>query len=687
MAGKWFERAYRRTVTDMHITDFDERFMSQYDPQAYVDLLVLADVQAALVYAQSHVGLCYFPTRIGRRHGALKGRDIFGETVDLCHSSGISVIAYYSLIFDTWAYRDHPDWRIIGSDGLAVSESSRYGVCCPNSPYRDYASAIVEEMCANYDFEGLFFDMTFWPRVCYCTHCQKRYTEEVGGELPRIINWEDPRWVAFQRRREEWLFEFASLMTSTVKSVKPGIQVEHQGAAYMTSWRFGTSARLATQSDLMEGDYYGDATQGSFARKLFNNLSKNRPTGFMTCIAVDLGNLTTLKPPELLRAKTYASLADGCAFSFIDQVDPVGTFNRAVYERMREVWAETQAYEKYVGGRPCHDVAIYLSMESKLDMADNGKAVNDSGLSKRMPHLDSALGAAQSLVEAHIPYDVITKNNIEDLYRYQIVVLPGVTMMDEEEMAAFEEYVRAGGCLYASRQTSLITTDGTRRHDFALAEVLGVSHKGETKEHFTYIAPIEGGEDLLAGFTVKHPAGLYSSQMIVEAQAGAEVLGTIVLPYTDPADPARFASIHNNPPGIITDLPAIVLNHYGRGKAVYVAADLESADPHREVFIRLIRMLAKPFSFEADAPKSVEVTLFKQDDHRRWLVSIVNFQKQLPNIPVHDVTVRVRLDGEIPQRLLALPDEERHPHIVKGGYLEFTVPVLEDFAMYALCYA
>ena len=91
-----------------------------------------------------------------------------------------------------------------------------------------------------------------------------------------------------------------------------------------------------------------------------------------------------------------------------------------------------------------------------------------------------------------------------------------------------------------------------------------------------------------------------------------------------------------------------------------------------------------PVMFEADAPKCVEVTVFGQPDKRRSIISIVNFQEQLPNLPVHGVKVRVKLDGESPVRLLALPDEEEHPYKVEGGYVEFTVPVLQDFAIYAL---
>ena len=109
---QWYEKAYRRNVIDMHITDWDERFLSEFDAEKYVEMLVLSQAQSAVVYGHSHVGYCYYPTKVGHMHRGLKGRNIFGEVVDACHRNGIAVVAYYSLIYDDWAYRQNPDWRI-----------------------------------------------------------------------------------------------------------------------------------------------------------------------------------------------------------------------------------------------------------------------------------------------------------------------------------------------------------------------------------------------------------------------------------------------------------------------------------------------------------------------------------------------------------------------------------------------
>jgi len=96
----------------MHIDDWDERFLSQLEPKGYVELLKEANVSTAMIYATSHIGHCYFKTKTGHMHRGIKGRDITGELIELCHKEGMNVVIYYSLIYNNWAYDNHPEWRM-----------------------------------------------------------------------------------------------------------------------------------------------------------------------------------------------------------------------------------------------------------------------------------------------------------------------------------------------------------------------------------------------------------------------------------------------------------------------------------------------------------------------------------------------------------------------------------------------
>jgi hypothetical protein len=377
---------------------------------------------------------------------------------------------------------------------------------------------------------------------------------------------------------------------------------------------------------------------------------------------------------------------------------------------MAQVFERSKRFEPYVGGVPYEDVAVYLSTASKCDLADNGREVDDPGLSQNTPHVDAVVNACKALMDRHVPYTVVTKKNLAELSKYKVLVLPNVLMMDEQEAVAFREYVQSGGNLYASKWTSLRTIDGTRKADFLLSDVFGVTFMGETKESYTYIAPESDHASLFCGYSQQYPLGMSSSQLMVSARPGsrvigrgvlpytvppdwsgsrltsAQILGRVVLPYTDPEDPRRYASIHSNPPGIWTDLPAIVLNSFGDGKAIYVAGELENEETHRDAFINLIRLLCPRYSLEADAPKSVEVTAFLQAEDSRVVISLLNFQKETPNIPVEGVVVRLRLDEGNPDRLVILPDDDAREYFLEDGYVRFTCPRLETFLMFALYY-
>ncbi|MBI2195086.1 MAG: hypothetical protein HYU36_24145 [Planctomycetes bacterium] len=107
------------------------------------------------------------------------GRNLVGEVIDHWQESRIEVVLYASLIYDTWAYRNHPDWRIIGPSGEPVAERSRYGVCCPNSPYRPWVVSLAGEICESFDVAGIRFDMTFH---CRSVHLRVQRPQARGGD-------------------------------------------------------------------------------------------------------------------------------------------------------------------------------------------------------------------------------------------------------------------------------------------------------------------------------------------------------------------------------------------------------------------------------------------------------------------------------------------------------------------------
>ncbi len=635
--------------------------------------------QSVVMYAQSHVGLFNYPTKVGQAHRGLHGRDIVAELIERCHRNDIAVVLYTSVIHDRWASDHHPDWRIVHPNGQPFGLGSRHGFVCPNSPYRDYVKAWVREIAERYAFEGMRFDMTFWTCVCYCPHCQERWRDEVGGDMPRAVDWTDERWVRLKHKREQWLGEFASLCTETVKQHRPQATVEHQSSTYPLSWNNGVSWPLLDQNDFLQGDFYGDALQGSFVRKLLEDLTPHRPFGYETSFSVELWDHTGKKLAPLLEAKASAAIADAAAFIFIDAIDPIGTVNPNAHARMGRIFDRLMPYYAHLGGRRVMDIGVYYSLDSKFDMRSSGQSVLevDNGADS---HTRSTMQAARRLIAGHLPFGVVTKRSLGKLDRIKTLILSNVHHMSREEVTAIRDWVNQGGTLYASGATSLVNTEGQRQDDFMLADVFGASLiEANWSDHDHYVAPTDAGRDDLAEWSAMYPAFVRGPGMTVRAHAGATILATTTLPWPAPNRRA-FSSIHSNPPWLATERPEIVFHTFGQGRVLYSASLIEEIEGLADSFVRLLRRLNDRFTFEVDTHPAVEATLFHQSDRSRYLLSLINFQKDLPNIPIDDIRVTLRLPASV-RRIKLLPQGQTLPHHFAEDAVTFAIPRVTTLAM------
>ena len=701
MKQQWYEKSLRRNLLDFHIDDWHPLFLSKLDPAHFADCVVSLKSTAATVFANTHTGLSNYPTKTGEMHAGLNGRDVLGEMISELHRRGIDVVVYYVMIFADWYWDNHPEARVVDASGKAIKvligskgRPRRFSTTCPNNvEYRRFVVAQIEEICDGYEFEGVWPDMTFWPTVCYCASCRDRYRKEVGGEIPRVINWEDPAWVGFQRKRQEWMVEFGQLVTDTVKRKKPHLSVAHQSLAFHADWSAGGSLELAGVTDWLSADLYGERYGLSFFAKLFYSMSRIKPFEHInTWCWPDIHEHVITRTEDHLRLTALSAMANHGAIVFIDAIDPIGTVHAQTFSAAGKVYADVQKYEKEVGGRFCQDVGIYYSYESNVDLKENGKGVEEAAYTfeetwRHNPsptaHRSAAINLAKTLIQHHIPFGALTRKDLGRLSDWQVICLPNVALMSAAEAEALRAYVREGGSILATGKTSLITADGRRQATFQLADLFGCDYAGETREVVTYFAPSGKRDELFPGFSPTFPVTLYDTQLKVTARKGAEVVATLTLPYTDPTE-ARYASILTDAPGISTDSPSIVINRFGKGQVVYASGVIESweHDTQRQVLANLVRLLApRPFFVECDAPKSVEITLFLQEKRKRYIANVINYQQELPNIPVHGLKIRIRLDGKRATGACLLPERTPLRHSVSADAVEVEVPELKDFAM------
>lgn len=675
----WYENRYRRHLLDMHIDDWNEEFLSEFSENEYFENLKKANIESAMIYFQSHVGLCNYPTKSGKMHNGFVGKeDAIKNLVDMCRANGIAVTGYYSLIFNNWAHDTHPEWRMIDENGTSKRENGkmkalecagenlwRAGLCCPNNEgYRTFVAEQIKEMAEFFDVDAMFYDMTFWPHFCYCDSCKERWAKEVGGELPEIEDWNDPKWLLHVEKRRQWMGEFAAFVTAETKKHNPEISVEDNVAyAALPDAKRGLAEEVLAASDFAGGDLYGDIYSHSFICKFYRNVTQNQPFENMVsrCYPT-LANHTLTKADDVLTSAIMTTAAHHGATLFIDAIDPVGTMDARVYDKLGSIYKKHKDYEKYFEGDLIEDIGLYYSLRSKFN-AHKEEYCNH----------DAVVNTVKSMIKNHTLCGVCGSFNSFD--QYQIMIASELTDEDQKDYDRIAKYVKNGGQLYISGGdcTGL------------LSEFFGAEVVGRTQERKVYIAPNKKALSSFGLFNQDYPLPFDGTAPMVKGIDSDKVIATLTLPYTN-QDTVKFASIHSDPPGISTEYPAVAVTDYGKGRVIWSALPIEEIN-HYRYSRALFGLIDSFFAFEStlksDADVDVEITGFKTDNAVYVNAVLLNEEYKARKVGAFDVCIRC---NSAPKAVWKLPEETEIPFEYNDGYVKFTVNNLKIFDMFKILF-
>jgi hypothetical protein len=285
-------------------------------------------------------------------------------------------------------------------------------------------------------------------------------------------------------------------------------------------------------------------------------------------------------------------------------------------------------------------VGVYFSMSSCVDTSLNRvdlASFSDKRTNMDFRHnaiLDEVLGTGEVLNKMHIPYEIIT-DSTEDISRFEAIIVNNARYMTPEECERLRKFVSNGGTLIATGKTSLCDRFGNTTGNFALSDVLGVSATGVDSQRISYLA---FEDDMILSDL---PAPLVKA-------TGAKVKGVVNLPDFPVDDPELYASIHSNPPGRNSEYAGYTVNTFGKGKAVYIYSSFLTLRQYtQQTFAKKIftEYLPQFVVYEENLPGSAEVTKLKSADGKTILTGIVNYQDELPNLPLHNVKITLKLDN------------------------------------------
>ena len=660
----------------------------------------------------------YFPLR--RDGGGLsegEGRGLRGLVAD-CRRAGVRLCVGLPPFPPAALVKKHPDWRVHPDDSdaaeKAVPDDNDLGtrVCCNNGPWGDYLIDLCAELVADYKVDGFSFDGNYHPPLCFCSACKAAYKEDRKRGLPPKIDLDDVAYREYLVWRGERLEDHYRRMQRRIK--------RENADAVLTSWtvnagRYGhflyspraMPTRLNRLFDLPMQEWWLDETnQGGSLAPSFGAAYLRATTGGRPCASepylMSRGNPygTDSFPAHERRTRVLLSLTYGgaLALSFGWPGHEGG-----VADDFREV-ARRESSITNTAALPW--AAVLVSEQTRQFYAY--KDIADRWL----PHV---VGAFRAATEEHMPLTLLNDWDLDadELARYAVVLLPNAAALSDAQAGAVREYVRKGGGLVATGETSLCDELGRPRGDFALADLFGVSYRGRPK------APLRRPV-LDANFAValdekywRERAGVatltWGDHALTRDDRLEKLVPNKTVHFRGPlvavgepkqADEAVLRMRSEGTAGAA--LPAAVLRRFGEGRVAYFAAALDAAlwayayPYQRRLLARALEWTARsPAPASVAAPMCVQATYWTQagGDGRRVVVHLFNGVNTTANhgLPAADVPLReeavpvhgikVRFHKEAPRTFRREPGGQALEARRDGDDVIVEMPPLEIHAM------
>ncbi len=244
----------------------------------------------------------------------------------------------------------------------------------------------------------------------------------------------------------------------------------------------------------------------------------------------------------------------------------------------------------------------------------------------------------QTLIQAKVPFDIIFDQHLKNLSKYRVLVLADQECLSGDQLDLIRAYVKNGGGLVATEQTSLYNEWRERRRDFGLADFFGL-----------HARPPEAGGPIArstrSGPSIRNEVGRGRVVYIPRIEPSVEK------PSTQPMT-SRYWRLPLDWGGLIDSLK-------------WAGGDSPLID--------------------VKAPLTVTAELVRQKETRALLLHLINYDAGR-NPSVKDIRVRLRLPktSTVSRVSLRSPDRDEAlsvPFTLNEGAAAFTVPSLETYSL------
>ncbi len=569
--GEWYNRPMR--WAQLTLVEDDP---GNYDLNFWLDYFRRTHSDAACLSAGGCVA--YYPTKVPLHYRSkfLGDRDPLGDLIIGCRKLGMNVVART----DPHAAHDdvhqaHPDWIAVTADGKPRRHwaDPTLWVTCALGPYNfEFMTDVTREIMQLYKIDGIFSNRWEGSGMCYCEHCRKNFKAFSSLELPRTANPQDPARKQYMVWKEQRLFELWRLWDAEVKKINPQASfIANAGGGALSDLDMKTIGEIAPT-------LFADRQARRGVMPPWSN-GKNGKEYAATLGNKAIAGIFSMGVEEPYRWKDSVQSADEIRLWMVDGVAhnlrPWFTkFNGKVIDHrwvkvVEDLYGWHYRNEKYLRNEKslARVAMVYSQQTATFYGGDRARAKVE----------DHALGFYQALVEARVPFDMVHDKLLdpEHIARYRTLILPNIAALSTKQCQQLEEFVKGGGNLVATHETSLYDEWGVRRANFGLASLFGATYAGKVDQdlHNSYLNIEKDG----AGY---HPLvrGLEDASRIINGTSWVHTRPevplkhaplTLVPSYPDLPMEQVFPRVPH------TDIPGAYVREVGKGRVIYFPFDLD----------------------------------------------------------------------------------------------------------------
>ena len=557
--------------------NYNERDPLTMDAEAWGDYWASLKVDAVLVNGGGIVA--FYPTKVPYHHRSefLGSRDLFGEMVAAMKRRGIRAVARMdcNLAYED-ALKGRPQWFERNQDGSPRPHGESpwlFATCMFSTYFSEQMPAIYHEINQHYPVDGFFTNG--WPstgvlRVCYCENCHRLFAK-LGGTPPAETDASNPLYRRYYEAYMDRVLEIWHLWDNIAREKNSqAVYVGNLGGGLDTVKDLKRISQVAAWFNADHQGRSGDtpiwdcAQQGRVAQAVMQGRTITNVTGAYSNAQPGWRHVS--KAPVEMRLWLAQTTASGMVpwFHWLGGAPEDNRWR----EVGRSFYDWLAANEMHFRNRrsiadvavlyPQRTVAFYSRPESRRPRHRGGP-------------VDYLQGLYYALLEGRFFFDYIHEENLKAsaLRKYRALLIPNAAYLGDAPCDAIRQYVKDGGSLLATFETSRFNEWGDPRADFQLADIFGAHVAGEVigPKGNSY-ARIERQHPILEGF--QGTALLPGAENRVPVRTDLDPLILSIVPAY-PAFPPEM--VYPRTPR--TTEPAAIFREIGKARVAYFAGDVD----------------------------------------------------------------------------------------------------------------